>query len=323
MKIFKIITYLSTMILMISCQTISSQNKKIKPAKKSEMSKVLIGFNQNFSMMPNLTDEMVNNIALLKPKMLRYPGGTVTHSWDWKEGIITTRKTKSKHPITDIKELASKTNAEFVFVLDILNKTLNDQIEMLKTIEKSGVQIRYIELGNELYAQDSEYEKIFPTGKEYAMKVNQWIPELRTQFPNAKIAALLLGRKVKVSNTKMFTWNKLVVETTMKNIDAYTYHFYINENATFEQEKEDFNTVIKNAKTKNKELWITEYGNNQDKTKANYYTELTALANFLESYPNVTIVLNHQIIGGTKNKLTEDGTEFVEEGNLYLKRVRK
>ncbi|MBP6759888.1 MAG: hypothetical protein KA133_11605, partial [Flavobacterium sp.] len=112
-------------------------------------------------------------------------------------------------------------------------------------------------------------------------------------------------------------------DNTFKNVDAYTYHLYINEFATFAEEKTDFIEVTKNAKTESKELWITEYGNNQDKTNASYYTELSALADFMESYPNVTIALNHQLIGGTKNKLTEDGNGFVEEGNLFLKRINK
>lgn len=319
MKNIKSIFFLITLLFILSCQ----QSESIDSAPNNGTQKVITGFNQNFSMMPNLTSKMVANIVLLKPKMLRYPGGTVTHSWNWKEGVIETRNTNSKHLITDIKELALKTNADFVFVLDILNKTLTDQIEMLTEIEKLGVKIKYIELGNELYAQEDAYEKIFPTGKEYALKVNQWIPELRKKFPNAKIAALLLGRKVKESNTKMFTWNQLVVENTFQNVDAYTYHFYINELETFAVEKTEFIEVTTNAKTRSKELWITEYGNNQNKTKASYYTELSALADFMETYPNVTIALNHQLIGGTKNKLTEDGNGFVEEGNLFLKRTTK
>lgn len=321
MKYINSLFFLVSLFFILSCQ--KSEGDTIESTQNNGNQNIITGFNQNFSMMPNLTPEMVNNISLLKPEMLRYPGGTVTHSWNWKEGVIETRNSNSKHLIADIKELAVKTNAEFVFVLDILNKTLSDQIEMLTEIEKLDVKIKYIELGNELYAKDDAYEKIFPTGKEYALKVNLWIPELRKKFPNAKIAALLLGRKVNESNTKMFTWNQLVVDNTFKNVDAYTYHFYINEFATFAEEKSEFIEVTKNAKTGNKELWITEYGNNQDKTKASYYTELAALADFMESYPNVTIALNHQLIGGTKNKLTEDGNGFVEEGNLFLKRVNK
>ncbi len=308
------------MILVLLLISFTGKNQNISNCDKP---KVKRGFNQNFSMMPDLTPKMIENIALLKPEILRYPGGTVTHSWNWKEGVIESRKSKSKHLIGEIKKLSTKTNAQFVFVLDILNKTIDDQIEMLTSIQKTGVEIKYIELGNELYAKEKAYEKVFPTGKEYALKVNQWIPALRDKFPDAKIAALLLGRSVKKSNAKMFYWNKYVVESSIKNVDAFTYHFYINENASFEKEKAEFIAVTKMANTGEKELWITEYGNKQEKTDERYFTELNALADFIENYPNVTIALNHQIIGGTKNKLSEDGSKLTEEGNLFLKRVKK
>jgi hypothetical protein len=310
--------------LTVHCQTIKKERKNEKSTSKtSRLLKVVTGFNQNFSMMPNMNEAMYKNIQLLKPKMLRYPGGTVSHSWNWKEGIIEKRSSTKVHPIIEIKKLVDYTNADFVFVLDIVNKTLTDQIEMLTEIQKLGVKIRYIELGNELYAKEDNYKQVFPTGKDYATKVNSWLPTLKQKFPKAKIAALLLGRKVKESNDRMYNWNAQVVENTMKNIDAYTYHIYINENDTFAKEKANFTEVVQKANTKNKALWITEYGNKQERSKSTYYTDLMALADFVEHFPNVTIALNHQIVGGMKNKLTEDGKDFVEEGKLFLKRVSK
>jgi hypothetical protein len=311
---------LSPLLLALNCQPLKTV-KKQDQAKAETIGKVKIGFNQNFSMMPNESEEMYKNIQLLKPKVLRYPGGTITHSWDWRAGVITKRNSDKVHPISEIKTLVNYTKAEFVFVLDIANKTVDDQIEMLKAIQKIGVAINYIELGNELYAQEDNYRELFPSGKVYATKVNQWVPRLRKEFPNAKIAPLLLGRKVQTSNDRMYNWNRQVVDNTIALVDAYTYHIYINEKSTFVEEKADFIEIVRNANTNSKELWITEYGNKQDKSDASYFTELTALADFVESFPNVTLALNHQIVGGTKAKLTEDGKSFIEEGKMYLKRV--
>lgn len=284
---------------------------------------VLTGFNQNFSMMPYLSPTMCDNIRQLRPRLLRYPGGTVTHSWDWRRGIITSRKSRVYHPIDEVKKLADYTGAKFVFVLDVLNKSVEDQIQMLASIEQLGVEIAFIEMGNELYSQNEEYVAAFPSGKDYALRVNSWIPELRKRFPKAKIAALLLGRKVRKGNERMYSWNRQVVDATFNGVDAYTYHIYINPNSTFEQEKSEFVEVTQNAKTGRKELWITEYGSNQDRANPTYYVELEALSNFVESFPNVTIALNHQLVGGTKNKLTEDGSRLVEEGQLFLRRAQR
>lgn len=320
MNTTKLFALLITSFFLLSC---SIAPKLTTDADPIQTKLVKTGFNQNFSMLPQMNEELYLNIQKLKPQILRYPGGTVSHNWDWKNGVIETRKPKAVHKIEELKKLVEYTNAKFVIVLDILNKSLTDQIQMLQEIEKLQIPIEYIELGNELYAQDDHYKNIFPTGKEYADRVNQWIPSLRKHFPNAKIGALLLGRKVRESNDRMYHWNRQVVDNTINTVDAYTYHIYINENATFLEEKEDFITVSNNAKTKQKELWITEYGNKQDKSIPSYYTELNDLADFVENYPNVTIALNHQIIDGTKNKLTDDGKNFVEEGLLYLKRVAK
>jgi alpha-L-arabinofuranosidase len=268
-----------------------------------------------------MTDVLYANITKLKPEILRYPGGTVTHSWDWRRGVIEKRPSKKAHPISEIRKLVDTTGAGFVFVLDIANKSLADQIEMLTAIEKLGVEIRYIELGNELYSQEANYRKVFPTGADYAKRVNTWVPELRKKFPKAKIGALLSGRKVKPSNTRIYNWNRQVVDGTIGSVDAYTYHIYIGETTTFAKEKAEFIEVTEKAKTQDKDLWITEYGNKQDKSKPSYYRELSALADFVESFPNVTIALNHQIVWGTKAKLTEDGKSFVEEGKLFLRRA--
>jgi alpha-L-arabinofuranosidase len=283
---------------------------------------VLTGFNQNFSMMPNLDNALIKNIQILDPQILRYPGGTVTHSWNWREGIIEKRNSSKVHPISEIKSLIDSTGADFIFVLDIANKSIEDQIEMLISIQELGVDIKYIELGNELYAQEDNYKEVFPTGKKYAEKVNTWVPQLKAKFPNAKIAALLSGRLVKESNTRLYYWNSEVVDNSNQFVDAFTYHIYINENTDFENEKNDFSSVALAAKTGNKPLWITEYGNKQDKSNPNYYLELSKLADFVETFPNVTIALNHQIVGGTKAKLSEDGKEFNEEGQLFLNRKK-
>lgn len=323
MHISKTFTLIIGLVLTFNCSTVKKTNSESSTAIDNNISIVKTGFNQNFSMMPNMTEVLYKNIQKLKPQILRYPGGTVTHSWNWRKGVIETRNSDKVHKIDEIKTLVDYTNAKIVFVLDILNKPLSDQIQMLKEIEKLMVPIEYIELGNELYAQEEDYIKIFPTGKNYADRVNEWLPTLRQNFPKAKIAPLLLGRKVKESNERMYQWNRQVVDNTISKIDAYTYHIYINEKSTFQEEKSDFIEVFNQAKTKKKEIWITEYGNKQDKSAESYYVELDSLANFVETFPNVTIALNHQIIGGTKNKLTEDGKEFVEEGLMYLKRLKK
>jgi hypothetical protein len=193
-KEMRILFTLTLSLIVFSCsKKIVSTTSATRPA---------IGFNQNWSFLPALNSTMLTNLKKLKPEIVRYPGGTITHSWDWMQGIKI-GSSSTPHPIQEIKTMTDATNAKFVFVLDILNHTLDDQILMLTSIKSLGVSINYIELGNELYSQDTEYITAFPTGSEYASKVNQWVTKIKEKFPAAKVSALLQCRNSNSSNTRL------------------------------------------------------------------------------------------------------------------------
>lgn len=299
------------------CETPSGINVQNTPSSQENK---IIGFNQNWSMMPSLSVPLLNNMKLLKPGVIRYPGGTVTHNWDWRQGVKKDIKGNNVHLIQDVKTLHDALQCKVVVVLDILNSTLSDQIQMLSSLQLIGIPIEYIELGNELYAQEKSYVEIFPTGAEYAARVAEWVPALRRKFPDAKFAALLQCRDMNIRNDRMNHWNDLVVKGTFSLVDAYTYHVYIPLGGTFDSRIQDFNVVVKAAATGNKPLWITEYGNQNSNSTDNYYSDLNKLADYLESFSKISLLLNHQIIGGNKCKLN-DTLSFTKEGEMFLNRV--
>jgi hypothetical protein len=281
---------------------------------------VLKGFNQNWSVLPSLkTPGLVEAIKSLKPAMLRYPGGTVTHSWDWQAGSIKTRKTATSHRLENVAELKTKSGSELIIVLDVVNRTLADQLQMLNELQSLGVNISHIELGNELYAQEDSYIEKFATGADYARLFTEWASTLKKNFPNAKLGAVLLGRPVGERNRRSVTWNEQVVPGCSNVADAFIYHVYINENETAASTIERFKRVAEKAKTGSKDLWITEYGNKHPAGTPEHGRELIKLAKFLENYPHVKIVLNHQLIGGEMPKISPD-MSLTREGELYLSR---
>jgi hypothetical protein len=187
----------------------------------SAKSNVITGFNQNWSMLPSLdTPGLIDRMRELKPQMLRYPGGTVTHSWDWRQGVITTRKPKAVHKISNVAKLAEATSTRFVFVLDVITSSIEDQIAMLMTLKKSGLAITHVELGNEVYARDKGYEVKFPTGADYGRACVAWATAVRPAFPNVKVGAVLLGRAAKGNNERLANWNAEVVASAGKAVDA-------------------------------------------------------------------------------------------------------
>ena len=85
--------------------------------------RVLIGFNSKWSYIPAPHeagyDAFVRNVRSLEPRALRYPGGTITHRWDWRTGAIESRKKGTVvNPIEHLTQLVDHTEVEIVFVLD-------------------------------------------------------------------------------------------------------------------------------------------------------------------------------------------------------------
>lgn len=282
------------------------------------------GYNQNWSYMPSVDDPvLIANIQKLKPGAIRYPGGTLTHSFDWRSGKITSRPQKVAQPLSQFKKLCDAVKCRAVFVLDICNRSLEDQFAMLTEAKRIGFRIEFVELGNELYAKDKGYEKVFPTGADYGRRVAEWTPKIKAAFPGSKVAALLLARAVQPSNKRMSQWNSQIIPLTKNVVDAYTYHIYIGESGgSFAATAKNFRDAVSRDMLGMKEIWITEYGNQKAESDTSYLPQLIQLADFVESFPNVKLALSHQIVGSEKNKLTKDGHGITPEGELFVKRSK-
>ena len=282
------------------------------------LGEVQTGFNSKWCFVPSPGsphyETFVGLTKSLRPQLLRYPGGTITHRWDWQNGTMNQkRKGSFTNPIGNLTTLASKTGVDVVFVLDIVNRSLEDQVEMLKA---SKLPIRYIELGNEIYA--GHYKSEFPTGKDYAERVNQWVPELRKQFPEAKLSISLLGRNPEGARLK--NWNRLVTEN-LKDIDAYTYHIYVKNGVTVQQRIKEYELQL--IKRDGIDVWITEYGIvNEDalgpaEQKA-YIRQLDELRKYVET--NSTVALCH-ILTTTDASPKSDNCSAIHFGGQTLNPV--
>jgi hypothetical protein len=284
-------------------------------------SRPVTGFNQNWSMLPALgTPGMVENIRKLKPGMLRYPGGTVTHAWDWRAGAITTRRPLAAHPVANVKRLADATGAAVIVVLDVIHRSIDDQLALLLALQAAGLSISHVELGNEVYARDKGYEQVYPTGASYGAAMAVWMGALRKAFPGVKVGAVLLGREPGAQDARIATWNAGVVPALASLVDAFVFHVYQSERETVEQTMRRFTQVVRAANTGQKELWITEYGSQHPAGSGESVASLAKLAAFVEGFPHVSVALNHQLIGGSMAKLSPDGAQLTPEGEMFAAR---
>jgi len=237
----------------------------------------------------------VNNLS---PSRLRIPGGDVGNYWDWKRGGLiknisslpaglpfflrfkARQHTASKLP--NFQAGLAATNTEPIFVLNMLTSDLQSQLEMLAKAEDLGMEIKYVELGNELYFNIPNYKKVFPNPRAYGLAAKKWTAAVKQKFPDAQIAVIGV---VPPPNKppRLQNWNKVMRGTVLPTADAIALHTYYNHGLDsrsgkssdypyFELEevsqilgepfrnwqelKEDRNYQ---AIPKDKKIWITEY----------------------------------------------------------------
>ena len=265
----------------------------------------LRGYNVNWSFLPKLSEGLLQSAASLKPKLIRYPGGTVSKTWDWKRGKTSKRKRDAAHPLTDLKQMTQATGADVIFVLNTISSSLEDQMEMLKSARAMGIAIKYIEMGNEHYlgkgnnlddsGKHQDNVKAFPTGKAYAQLVNRWASVLKQAFPGVKIGITMLGRKVRGASRQR-NWNQDILSVIDKRLfDAYIYHVYVHARrdpvATQAQQYAVVQKRIRSlkemmVKDKSKEVWVSEYGvHGKDEERVIAMTSM--LAGAIESFASV------------------------------------
>jgi hypothetical protein len=298
--------FITVFIIAISFCVFSCSKSTNDSIENPTLNTTQLGFNMRWRDTPKISEELSVAILGMKPDLLRYPGGTLAHKWNWKTGLPTPNNPNDVvHLIGDVKKMTDATNTGVVFVLDIVNSSVSNQLEMLMA---SNVAIEYIEIGNELYSD--HYEEIFPTGKSYADTVNSWVPQVRRVFPNAKFGACMLGRTT--GNDRKRTWNTQVSENINVPIDAYIYHIYVSEDETVHSRIERFEEhFIENS---GKETWITEYG-----AHSHTIEQTNEISDYVESIAD--IALNHCLIAASGNfSKIDSNSDLTEEGQLFVNR---
>ena len=249
----------------------------------------LYGFNGEKFLGPSWSNKAFSDSAAsLRFKIYRYPGGMMGDYWDWKKGwfideadpSVTSRPEAAAFMasnlarykrlpfvasgLNDLNVLLKKAGSEVVFNLNMITRGLDDQIEMLKYAQSVGIQVKWIELGNEYNNQGDLGRKKFTSLDEYASACRTWIKALKQNFPDAKIA-VIGGDKQYAGDVQ--NWNRDILRE-VPEADAINGHFYPfwdkvvdNNGINFENldnafredfEKKGFNGL-------NKEMWITEY----------------------------------------------------------------
>ncbi|MFI5134488.1 MAG: T9SS type A sorting domain-containing protein [Chitinophagales bacterium] len=242
--------------------------------------------------------DLLNNLPLLKPKIIRYP--PTANFWDWKVGWyvnspLLPSKFKNLPPqpdyLEDFKSALYACNAEAIFTLNMITANLQDQIAMLEHADSIGIPVLYVELGNEFYLAPNDpdvqegivvVDSIFPTPQSYGLAANLWIDSIHKHFPAAKVC--IDGSYEKAGAGRRGIWNDSMKSVLSGREDAWSFHVYQSSSwmdttqTTIDLAAETLDEVpdwlyqpqkalgilqeSMNKMNPGKEAWITEYNLN-------------------------------------------------------------
>ncbi|MEN8203125.1 MAG: T9SS type A sorting domain-containing protein [Bacteroidota bacterium] len=284
----------------------------------------VIGFNGNTTGGPSwINTDFRNRVESLNPQIIRYPGGNLSNWWDWENRWFVSNPSYNGYPLPDgyaSKEyipigmdeynlIVDQVGNQTLFCLNIATDTLEHQIEMLKYAESLGIEIKYIELGNELnFAGNDIGPMVFPTAGDYARTCNVWIDSIRNHFPDAEIALVGENR----NDARAEYWNDSMY-MIVADFDAITHHdyykwtdpvydYYTIVGGTFDSHaannrKRGFNEVPSQYN-----IWVTEYNYKEKELSSEvaYFTWTQSLVVSVMNYLNikknqVSLMTHHNI----------------------------
>jgi len=134
-----------------------------------------------------VNDTFINAVAALRPKVLRFPGGTLAEFFHWdkpgygldydevkKHNVAYAESLKEQNAfearrgaryVDDFTALAKRLNADVLVCANMLTGTVQEMTSLLQHFKQNDVNVIGVELGNEMYLP--KLQKFYPTPQSY------------------------------------------------------------------------------------------------------------------------------------------------------------
>lgn len=317
----------STKTLSISIDVDLSNPKPVEP--------LLYGFSTAamYWQMNATSDTFLNAVSELKPRLLRFPGGTLGEFYHWnKPGYGLDYEEVKQHNVSyaeslkaqnayeakrgaryvdEFVTLAKRLDCDVIVCANMLTGSVDEMTSLLNYLKQNGVNVPAVELGNEIYLP--KLQKFYKTPKSYIDACKPYAAALRQQFPNIKIG-VTAAPYMKISdepgeNDKISDYYKSFNDALAKEnfYDAYIVHYYfpfecasVSDNCSLQRLNDIMNNQLPKSYayyTKlfgtNRKQWITEWNIATASTKGKYGN--TALqALFIQEFYHKLNELNAQ-----------------------------
>lgn len=335
------------------------------------------GFNTQTAAGPSWDNpEFMVRLKELHPKNLRYPGGTIGNYLDWRTGqyMETDLRDPENRPprrgikgpggsdvlntyrLEEFRNGIQATDACPVFMLNMLTDNVQGSIDMLSHAKELGLEIKYIELGNEFYLSYSQGGKApdqlgdyaksyhYPTAESYAKEAGLYIRTLKQLYPDALFAYNAVIDKPDElwfnSSPRTMTWNNVIKNSDI-GADAVILHLYTDSASSPEalikntvKEIQEFDSFTQRV-FPNTDIWVTEYNIKCDMKNKDSYRNAYAgqwvhglnsvlMTTELLMLPQVELLCFHDIAAGVPSAVVfaEDTQIPVSQGSDTYKTAK-
>ncbi len=247
-----------------------------------------------------LSDDWINSVKDLNPKVLRFPGGNEGnfyhingkgYGFNLKEVAllkdsplkermikleeIIERKQIDRNFLSDFIKLSHHLNTKVIIVANVLTGTVEETISLITAFKEENIEIVGVELGCELYA--SVFRKQVPNPEAYIDLITPFYNEIRLHFPSIKLGVVAAPYG---GNTRHQKWNSVVSNFESDGVIVHLYPKINQYNISSVGEKElnQIDEYIDNQlkhelkyyrNLYNKEIWVTEWNIGLSKPLAN------------------------------------------------------
>lgn len=296
-RIISVISLLFVGVVFYSNSTKSVISTSLKPA--VAIYPDFIGVNANLTSIdqPWNSEKLMQVTQKMAIGNLRYPGGTIGNTWDWSlgwidqkvapddlikwvvsEGINTSDK---RYTIDNYAKGIQQIGSSGVLMLNMLTKDVQHSIDGLKRLQAQGVEIKYVELGNEIYFNLPLEMRVFPTPQSLGETSKVWIDALKQEFPDAKYA--VVGTTIR-RRPRHDDWNQHVLQHAT-NADAITLHMYTPFSLFGNKEIANFSAGEEGLESRSEDMSIAE----QQKLEIEYLNKPNYFANLLTNVKNKSL----------------------------------
>lgn len=132
------------------------------------------------------------------------------------------------------------TKAKGVFTLNVITSHLEKELKMLREIKRNGIKVEFIELGNEVYAENLLTKHIYPSVDNYIDTCLKWSEAIWKEFPKAHIG-VVGGDK----NRRTREWNKklsLALQNNFSKDKESQLHFILHYYSHFKHPQYDISS---------------------------------------------------------------------------------